>query len=119
MVTKLRSAVGSHPVLSGLGVLLIVCAGVGTLVWNQTFGLPQSVVYFGVPDAPTLTAQPNETLYRIDAFTSISSAYLRLPIKSAISMPRPDKKVCFKQSKSSQIGSSNRPPLLNAGPLTG
>ena len=70
MVTKLRSAVGSHPVLSGLGVLLIVCAGVGTLVWNQTFGLPQSVVYFGVPDAPTLTAQPNETLYRIDATQS-------------------------------------------------
>lgn len=70
MASKVRTAASSHPVLAGLGVLLIVCAGVGGFVWNQTFGTGSSVVYFGVPDAPTLTAEANETLYRIDATQS-------------------------------------------------
>ena len=70
MTNKVKGAVGAHPVLAGLGVLVLVCAGVGAFVYNQMFGLQTTVVYFGVPDAPTLTAKPDETLYRIDATKS-------------------------------------------------
>ncbi len=70
MVHKVKGAVSGHPVLAGMGLLAVVCAVVGGFVWNSMFGLEQSVVYFGVPNAPTLTATPNETLYRLDASRS-------------------------------------------------
>ncbi|MEZ5382625.1 MAG: YceI family protein [Microthrixaceae bacterium] len=70
MGNKAKGWVGAHPVLAGLGVLVVVTAGVGTFVWNSLFGLESSVVYFGVPDAPALTATTGETLYRIDASDS-------------------------------------------------
>ncbi|MEZ5382622.1 MAG: YceI family protein [Microthrixaceae bacterium] len=67
---RVKRLFGAHPVLAGLGVLVVVTAGVGALVWNSVFGLESSVVYFGVPDAPTLSAGTDETLYRIDASQS-------------------------------------------------
>ena len=75
MTNKVKGAVGAHPVLAGLGVLVLVCAGVGAFVYNQMFGLQTTVVYFGVPDAPTLTATNNETIYRLDASRSLITNY--------------------------------------------
>ena len=70
MGNKVKGAVTGHPVLAGMGLLAVVCAVVGGFVWNSMFGLEQSVVYFGVPNAPTLTATGDETLYRLDASRS-------------------------------------------------
>ena len=70
MVHKVKGVVGRHPVLAGMGMLIVVSAVVGGIVWNSMFGLEPTVVYFGVPDAPTLTATNNETIYRLDASRS-------------------------------------------------
>ena len=70
MGNKVKGVVGRHPVLAGMGMLIVVSAVVGGIVWNSMFGLEPTVVYFGVPDAPTLTATNNETIYRLDASRS-------------------------------------------------
>lgn len=67
---KAKGAVSRHPVMFGFGLLAVVCMVVGGTVWRTATSLEPSVVYFGVPDAPVLDAEPGETVYRLDASRS-------------------------------------------------
>ena len=66
-MTKVRGALLAHPVLLGLGFVLVVLLATAWWVWQSVFGLTSTVVYYGVPDAPELAAQgPDQVVYRID-----------------------------------------------------
>ncbi|HYI62140.1 MAG TPA: YceI family protein [Acidimicrobiales bacterium] len=65
----------THPIRAALA-LVVLLAGCG-YAWNQVrpfVGLPDGEVSRTLPEAPRLTAEPGETIYRIDA-TESSATY--------------------------------------------
>lgn len=73
--TKIGRGVRAHPLRAALA-LVVVLAGCG-YAWNQVrpfVGLPDGEVSRTIPEAPRLTAEAGETVYRIDA-TESSARY--------------------------------------------
>jgi polyisoprenoid-binding protein YceI/mono/diheme cytochrome c family protein len=72
-MSKIKSYRREHPVLAGLvGMSMVLTVFlVGAAVWlYQEVSVPYVEVKYVVPQAPQLTAEPGETLYRIDASQS-------------------------------------------------
>ena len=70
MVTKVKGLARAHPFVLVACILLLVGAASAAWVITSIYRVDSSVVYFGVPDAPQLTAGPGQTLYRVNASRS-------------------------------------------------
>ena len=70
MVTKVKGLARAHPFVLVAGILLLIGAASAAWVVTSIYRIDSSVVYFGVPDAPQLTAGPGQTLYRVNASRS-------------------------------------------------
>lgn len=70
MVTKVKGFARAHPFVLVGGLLLLIGAVSTAWVVSSIYRVESSVVYFGVPDAPQLTAGPGQTLYRVNASRS-------------------------------------------------
>ena len=70
MVTKVKGLARAHPFVLVAGILLLIGAASAAWVVTSIYRIDSTVVYFGVPDAPQLTAGPGQTLYRVNASRS-------------------------------------------------
>ncbi len=70
MVTKVKGLARAHPFVLVACILLLIGAASAAWVITSIYRVDSSVVYFGVPDAPQLTAGPGQTLYRVNASRS-------------------------------------------------
>ena len=67
VVTKVRGFARAHPFVLVGSILLLIGALSTAWVVSSIYRVESSVVYFGVPDAPQLSAGPGQTLYRVNA----------------------------------------------------
>jgi polyisoprenoid-binding protein YceI len=70
VVTKVKGLARAHPFVLVACILLLIGAASAAWVITSIYRVDSSVVYFGVPNAPQLTAGPGQTLYRVNASRS-------------------------------------------------